>query len=612
MSIKKSLIFVFIITSISIYISKILWTKINLPFDNSINIIGDYYVNKYNPLNDTLKYITFILIPIFSYYCCIKIFLKKHLERNFDFIFVDLNQNDKFKNYNSKIYLLIIILAISILSFFSLDFSFSKFDLFHEGQKMSPIINYNYNNGLWSSSYITKGLFDDILQNLIFSKIIGIFSIGSSRLVSLILELITNISLILLIYQISIHQNLSERFKISYFLILNLLIFYFTLTNFGARDFPILVFLNLLFLSFSLKNKINLSAEFFMGCLSPLAIFWSIDRGFFLNFLILAFLIFLLLRKNYYQSLSLTLGVISAWILCFLILGNYEFNFFLINMFDIISSLDYVYGSIHPTPFSEEAHASRATKTLIYIISCGIFVININLIKNNLFSNKLKIVYLFLFLVSFIYYRISLGLSDGPHIKSSEGFPELILISLLLTIFLNFIENNKYIDINFFKTKNFFTFFVIFILSITVFLKTINFKKIYSFPKRVVEYVNLEDRNFIASRHLSFIKEYNKIAYNENCVQYFIYESGFPYLLKKPSCSSFYSIFTLATNKNQKKFINSLKEEKSKYIILEGPYLNYTGFSISQRYPLVQNYIKNNYSFFMNIEEWKIFKRNNN
>ena len=611
MSIKKSLIFTFIITSISIYLSKILWTIINLPFDNSINIIGDYYLNKYNPINDTLKYIIFITVPIFSYYCCIKIFLKKYLEKDFNFIFVDLYQKDVIKSYNSKIYFLIIVLTISILGFFSSDFSFAKFDLFHEGQKMSPIINFNSSNGLWSSSYITKGLFDDILQNLIFSKIIGIFSIGSSRLVASILELMTSISLIFLIYQISIYQNLSEKFKISYFLILNLLIFYFTLANFGMRDFPILIFLNLLFLSFSLKNKINLVVKFFIGCLSPLTIFWSIDRGFFLNFLILAFLIFLLLRKNYYQSLSLFLGVISAWILCFLVLGNYEFNFFLINMFDIINSLDYVYGSIHPIPFSDETHASRATKTLIYIISCGIFVVSINLIKNNLFSNKLKIFYLFLFLVSFIYYRISLGLSDGPHIKSSEGFPELILISLLLTIVLIFIENNKYRNLNFLKNKNFFTYFAVFILLITSYLNKIDFKKIYSFPKRVVEYVSLEDKNFIASRHLSFIKEYDKIASSENCVQYFIYESGFPYLLKKPSCSSFYSIFTLATKKNQEKFIRALKKERSKYIILEGPYLNYTGFSISQRYPLVQDFIKNNYSFFMNIEEWKIFKLNN-
>ena len=340
MSIKKSLIFTFIITSISIYLSKILWTIINLPFDNSINIIGDYYLNKYNPINDTLKYIIFITIPIVSYYCCIKIFLKKYLEKDFNFIFVDLNQSDIIKGYNSKIYFLIIILTISILSFFSLDFSLAKFDLFHEGQKMSPIINYNNSNGLWSSSYITKGLFDDILQNLMFSKIIGIFSIGSSRLATSILELMTSISLIFLIYQISCYQNLSEKFKISYFLILNLLIFYFSLTNFAMRDFPILIFLNLLFLSFSLKNKINLIVGFFIGSLSPLTIFWSIDRGFFLNFLIIAFLIFLLLRKNYYQSLSLVLGIILAWILCFLILGNYEFNFFLINMFDIIFSIN--------------------------------------------------------------------------------------------------------------------------------------------------------------------------------------------------------------------------------------------------------------------------------
>ena len=41
---------------------------------------------------------------------------------------------------------------------------------------------------------------------------------------------------------------------------------------------------------------------------------------------------------------------------------------FLKNSKKIISQMNYIHGIIHPSPFSDDPHASRATKTLILIL----------------------------------------------------------------------------------------------------------------------------------------------------------------------------------------------------------------------------------------------------
>ena len=75
MSKKKSVIFTFIITLVAIYVSKILWPIINLPFDDKINIIGAYHLQKYNSINEILRYLIFIFFPLLVFFINIQFFL---------------------------------------------------------------------------------------------------------------------------------------------------------------------------------------------------------------------------------------------------------------------------------------------------------------------------------------------------------------------------------------------------------------------------------------------------------------------------------------------------------------------------------------------------------
>ena len=51
----------------SIFIVSFFWKSIELPFSNTDEVVGLLSIKKYNPLNDTLKYIIFISIPLLTY-----------------------------------------------------------------------------------------------------------------------------------------------------------------------------------------------------------------------------------------------------------------------------------------------------------------------------------------------------------------------------------------------------------------------------------------------------------------------------------------------------------------------------------------------------------------
>ena len=52
----------------SILVATLLWEKINLPFNNKIGAKGFLVTQEYNPFNDTVRYIFFILLPLIVFF----------------------------------------------------------------------------------------------------------------------------------------------------------------------------------------------------------------------------------------------------------------------------------------------------------------------------------------------------------------------------------------------------------------------------------------------------------------------------------------------------------------------------------------------------------------
>jgi len=46
----------------------LLWDYIKLPYNEGNNIVGEYYYKKINPLNDTIKFLSFVILPCLVYF----------------------------------------------------------------------------------------------------------------------------------------------------------------------------------------------------------------------------------------------------------------------------------------------------------------------------------------------------------------------------------------------------------------------------------------------------------------------------------------------------------------------------------------------------------------
>jgi len=157
----------------------------------------------------------------------------------------------------------------------------------------------------------------------------------------------------------------------------------------------------------------------------------SLDRGIILNFLIILFIFFLLINYKYKHLLYLFCSILFCWIFTFFILGN-EFNHFLTNSLYIITEINYVHGLIHPTPFSDQPGASRATKIILTILFSLITSFYLFSKKESFFNTNFKITLLFFSILAFFGYFYALARTDVIHMRESFGFP-IIFMSIIIS-----------------------------------------------------------------------------------------------------------------------------------------------------------------------------------
>jgi len=184
--IQKNKIYTLLITLVIIFLSILLWNNLHIRYQPN-GIIGDYSINNYSSLNDPIKYLTLILLPSFVFLIC-KIYIEKKRWSNFYIFFRNEKRIESEKNYTLKIFFFIFIILL-FLEFFSLDFSYHKLDIFHSGQKLNSAYKSLFDNSLWSGSYITSGVFIEIINAKYIWKLFNFQSIGLVRFSETILIL---------------------------------------------------------------------------------------------------------------------------------------------------------------------------------------------------------------------------------------------------------------------------------------------------------------------------------------------------------------------------------------------------------------------------------------
>ena len=608
--------YIFLGVILSVFLSKFFWGWIDIDYTKEFEIPGEYSKHKYNPINESIRYVTFISMPLIVYLVCIKIFKGQEIKQIKEIFYYDNSKTFYVTKNNLLVLCFLSFSALILLDFLSVNLPLHTIDTLHEGQWLTPGINYLKKGGYWIDSYITIGFFHEILNVLIGFKIFDIFSIGSSRFSILLSILVFKFLLIIFIYKLTVIQKLTENFKILFFVLISLIALSMTSFSFynsgilHYRDLPLILFLILLIPIIS-NEKMVIFYCFLIGAMSTISMLWGLDKGAYLNLTLASLILFLIIKKDFDKSVWIILGAIITWILFYKIFGQEEFKSFFYNTKEIYQSMDWIHGIIHPEPFSSDQHSARATKILLILILSGLLIININFFKYQNILNEYKVLLIFIFIISIITYKTALGRSDGPHIRSVTGLPLLLLCIITLNLIFDFIlKNKKYLKIfqNVANFKN--TLIFMFILLSIFFLPNLNFQNIISFKSSVKNYVNLSDEFFLTERQNLLIKRYNNLTIEDKCVLIFTYDAAIPYLLKKPSCNKYYYVWNIGNKKNQNLFIKSIENRKPNFILLGGDYKNpiTIGLEPHERLPIIHNFIIKNYLLDENVLDWRIYK----
>jgi hypothetical protein len=499
-----------------------------------------------------------------------------------------------------------------ILEFFSLDFSVRNLDLFHEGQKLSAAYNNFINDTLWSGSFLTIGLFVEIINTRLSWELFDHESIGLMRISIILYVLICKLFLILIAYKISIISNLRDNYKEFFFIILS--ISFVSLINYDIdrlsykniifRELPILIF-SYIFIDYLIDSSKIFKSVILMSPLSIFSILFSLDRGIIVNILIIFFIIFLLINKKTKHLIILLFSILICWLITSIILIN-EFPYFIKNSLYIINEIGYVNGLIHPTPFGSQPGAMRATKTLIFILLSLILSFYLFSKKDNFFSNNLKIVLLYFSVLSFLSYVYALGRSDVHHIRESFGFP-IIFISIFVFFLLFKYFSNK--DFKILKNNFLKKILIVFMVLLPFLLIDFNLSKAKNFKSRLMNYVHLNDEVFLKDEDIKFINNVKNAISENNCFQNFTDDVALNYLLKKINCSKYYMVYSLGSKKTQNELVKSL--EKTEIIIAYQDRLNNDEMKERPYYKLwrVNEYIKKNYKIIFNQGDRIVLKK---
>ena len=605
MKIQKKTIFLYsTIVFMIIFVAKI-WGFIKLPYKDP-SIIGTYSINEFNSTNDILRYLIFILLPV-SFFLLFKIFFEKKEIKKIIFE-IGLTSERKYNNDFAIKCSLAIILLFLILEFLSINFPLHAIDFLHEGQVLSSAYKSLLDGSLWSGSYVTVGIFYETLSSKFIWSFFDLESIGLSRYPPIFFTLVIKFLFIILLFKITKFLDLNTFYKNIFFIISSFISLTFldydipSVDIISYREIPVIM-ISILFIDYLQSIKWKKYILILLALVAVTSMFWSIDRGLVCNLLILSIIFFLILTKRYNDLAILFLSVIFFNLLFFLMLGD-EFHYFISNTTSIIKEMGYIHGLIHPEPFSNELNSSRATKTLISIIIILIISLNLFFKENKLFSIEFKTFLLFLSIVSFFSYIYALGRSDGPHIKHVFAH-QLFFFTIYFTyLFLSFIMNlNK---LNFlFRLKN----IIIPILLVSIlFPLNLNIKNILDYSDRFNEYIKLPDKKFLNKNDVNAIDKIKSIVSQYDCVQLFSNDAALLYLLKKKSCTKYYFIWSVGSSNNQKKLVRDFKN--TKLIISKGTPFAWD-LSVSQKLPIVDNYIDQNFYIDQKIKDWEILKIKN-
>ena len=427
----------------------------------------------------------------------------------------------------------------------------------------------------------------------------------------------------ILSYQLTKVTLLNKNNKIIFFCIFS--IFLISLSDYSApknyypfsyRDVFTVIFL-IIFIEIQLTNKNKYFLHLLLGLTTFTTLLFHFDSGVYLYLILILYTIQLIILKNYKDFLFIYLIIFLCWLLFIVILGFNEFKSFFDNFFSIVGSMDQAHGLNYPTPFFSigDGSGTRATRAILLQILASIFVLKNILSNRNKYPRNYKIIFIFLMILCLLVFKNALGRSDHYHIRMATDIQLIIIMFFFLSYAIKKV-NTFFID---FKISFSFLSLMPFIFIFFTFLinyEKFNFNNLNNFNSKFQKYIKSSDAEFMNSNSKNpnnvkkFLLEYSELIKDQNCVQNFTNDLVLTYLLKKPSCTKYFSPWLASSKKNQLKHIEKLETIRPKFIIYESPYFTIDNIKNISRLKLINFYIIKNYSYYQSLYGYKILKKN--
>ena len=589
-------------------ISIIFWDSIKLPYDESNVIVGQPFYKKFNPINDKIRFLFFIVPSVLIYLFC-------YLRVNTNTFRFNLKSKDfflyrlKIKEVNAdnslNLYSYLFILLIT-LEFFSLDFNryIKTVDMFHDGTLLVPPLNYLQNKELLKSTIHNYGFIGNNL-GLFSNFVLGYYSIGSITFISLMLVYLNKFFIILISKKIISYLNFEDTLKKLLFIIFTFFLIFSIPHYFGGPRTSLFLFFILLLGTALCDSTFSKFKFFIVGIFSVISLLWWFDIGFYTNLLIILTAIYLVLNKENEKLLVLLVSIISSWSLFLLIISPEEIK-------ELFYQLNFIYSTSHYSlsieyikPFS--ANSGRWTKALIIIYMASLMLIHLNFSKKFFVNYKVKVFISLLFIAGVILFNDALMRSDSMHVKSSSGLYTSVFVLLILIFLFQRIKiirkikklnyNLKFISFN----------IIVFIFLTFIFFSSVKITNIFYVKNNIEKLIKAEDNLFLDNNLSTFLKRYKELSKTDDCVQVLSSDVAVPYFLKKPSCTQFFMPVFILNGITESKFIDQLNKSAPNIILFKSPNIVLLE---TLNMPNVLRHVEEKYSFHENYKGYIFYKKN--
>jgi hypothetical protein len=595
-----------------------LYEKLSLPFSNPWNIAGPLALARYNPNSNILRFVFLIIFPSLILFFLRTFFKKKFLvDEDRSVIKQELPTKNSVWNYAAFLFFFAFIFVV-IGSIYSWHHQASSLDNFHEGLTLGPAIDYLHGKAPYKETVFLHGVFENPLRAVLAFKIFG-QSIASVRTFISLTDIGTIVLLLvslLFLFWGSVYLSLFAFFSylIGYFLEPGNIFF----NRISGRDIPfflVIIIAALIQRWFSCKpqaiRKKTISVLLFFLVFIPTVSFaCSVDRGLYLSGSVALYVLLLYVAFLKTENSRYVIPIVAGYIAGIVAVGffiQWAYYDFIKFVFIIMPQYkDLMDGLIYPFRKIQYLIPVIMLSADLYWLLCryqsffakdgGGFFYTLKL-----FFQRYSVEFLLLFLSAF-YFKGVLGRADHGHIYTA------VMPTVMLTIYIigrhyvmPFIKKLPNRNLVSFVATAFAAIMLLFL-----YLPRFNPLQWYRFP------LGIRDEQIISRECLeaaSFVKK----NLNEN--EYFMTltsEGSWYYFIDKPSPTRFSVLYFALPPFYQEEVVNDLKKKNVKFILYKsGHWVNYLdGVSTEERFPIIVDYVKKNYSFFKNIGDNELWIKN--